>query len=335
MNSEELDAKFAKAIELWKSDEIQESAEIMMGLAEQGHLVSIRELFHIFLDQEDYELARSYLEFAENQEEPTILYLKARLIEERDGVEAAVESFHVAANSGHPGANLLIFEWAIEDRNIASATYCLNRLEKFQLDLSQMQDPVTIEALRDQLNQLHDELAKIIPVYFVLASGYWIRVRNEINARYEDEEVWLNFLEENGLSTEEFDRYENWWNSSLGAAVVNNIASQYTEAIIDFVPSDFEDVIQDYLENYANWDDFIREFSQCTLADMGTSSSSPSYFCEYAILNGLCNSVVGDPEIGEETIMELATQVESWFMDNFLEAQTILLSAYNEIIKIR
>jgi hypothetical protein len=55
-----------------------------------------------------------------------------------------------------------------------------------------------------------DRLSQLLPAFYVLASGDWIRTRNEIHERYEDEEVWLAVLEDNDLSSEEFDEYENW-----------------------------------------------------------------------------------------------------------------------------
>lgn len=103
MKEEELDQEFQEGLELCIAGKVQEGAEIWMDLAEQGHLVSIRELFHTFLDQKEFEAAESYIACAKDPNEPTNLYLQARLIEERDGIDAAVESFNVAADAGHPG----------------------------------------------------------------------------------------------------------------------------------------------------------------------------------------------------------------------------------------
>ena len=58
-----------------------------------------------------------------------------------------------------------------------------------------------------------DRLNQILPAFYVLASGDWMRTRNDIHERFEDEEVWLSVLDDNGLTSEEFDNYENWWNS--------------------------------------------------------------------------------------------------------------------------
>jgi hypothetical protein len=334
MKEEELDQKFQEGLDLWVAGKVQEGAEIWMELAEHGHLVSIRELFHIFLDQKEFEAAESYIEYAKDPNEPTILYLKARLIEERDGVDAAVGSFDAAADAGHPGANSLMFRWAVEARDLASAKYYFEILKGFEKDLSEMRGAETLNELQEQVEGLHRNLLEILPVYFVLASGRWMRVRSEINEREEDQETWEAFLAENNLTVEEFERYEQWWIFD-GAAVVAKLKAQFIEDLLEATSPDFVDTFEDYLSNYANWDDFIRELSDCTPADTQSIGGGQSYFSEYAIENGLCDPVVSAPEFDDEMIAKIAEQVESWFRDNHARAQTILLSAYDDIMEIR
>lgn len=329
-----MDQRFQDGLDLMNADKVQEGAEIWMELAEQGHLVSIRELFHIFLDQQDFESAESYISYAKNPKDPTILYLQARLIEERDGIDAAVEMFNVAADAGHPGANSLMFRWAIEARDIASAKYYFEILKGFEKDLSEMEEGETLKDLNEQVEELHRNLSEILPVYFVLASGSWMRVRNDINERDEDQETWEAFLAENDLSVDEYERYEQWWIFS-GAAVVDNLKAQFIEDLLKVTTPDFLGVFEDYLKNYANWDDFIRELSECTPADTESKGGEPSYFSEYAIGNGLCNPVVSGPDFDEAMIAKITAQVESWFRGNYHRAQSILLSSYDEIMKIR
>jgi len=50
-----------------------------------------------------------------------------------------------------------------------------------------------------------DKLSQILPAFYVLASGDWIRTRNDIHQRYENEVVWIQALNDNGLSSEAFD----------------------------------------------------------------------------------------------------------------------------------
>jgi hypothetical protein len=178
---------------------------------------------------------------------------------------------------------------------------------------------------RDRLNQL-------LPAFYVLASGEWMRIRNEIHERYEDEAVWLGVLEDNDLSSEEFDEYENWWISAEGRSVVQNLKAQFIDSILQETSLDADEEFEDFLRSYANWDDFIRELSQCTLADADPTNGPLSYFAEYAIQQALCNSVVSTSEpFDQEFITE---SVESWFKSCHDESQSILLSAYDEIAKV-
>lgn len=177
-----------------------------------------------------------------------------------------------------------------------------------------------------------DRLNQLLPAFYVLASGDWIRTRNEIHERYEDEEVWLAVLEDNDLSSEEFDEYENWWNSPEGYAVIQTLKAQFIDSILQVSSSVSYGEFEDFLRSYANWDDFIRELSQCTLADADATNGHLSYFAEYTIQQALCNSVVSSSEpFDQEFITE---SVESWFKSCYEESQSILLSAYDEIAKV-
>ena len=177
-----------------------------------------------------------------------------------------------------------------------------------------------------------DRLNQILPAFYVLASGDWMRTRNDIHERFEDEEVWLSVLDDNGLTSEEFDNYENWWNSPEGYAVIQNLKEQFVESILVATSSDADDEFENFLRNYANWDDFIRELSQCTIDAADETDGPLSYFAEYAIVQALCNSVVSSSEeFDQDLVVEL---VESWFQNCYDESQRILLSAYDEIAKV-
>jgi tetratricopeptide (TPR) repeat protein len=343
MKSKEMDKKFQEGLELWNEGKSQEGAEIWMDLAEHGHLVSISELFYIFLDQNEFEAAKSYIECAKDQNDPTILYLKARLIEELDGIDAAAESFKVAADAGHSGSLSLVFDWAIQNRNIADAEYYLKQLQGHEEKLSKMKEPVTLDDLEQKLNSMRskseyedadthlEKLSEIYPVYFALASGNWMRSRSEMNERYEDKEVWENFLEVNGLTSEEFDRYEQWW-IYQGAVVVASLREKFIDSIFKAAPPKTYKKLEHFLTKQANWDDFIRELSECTPSDGEASGDRPSYFCEYSIENGLCDTIWdSDTKFDQKLITEL---VETWFKNSYEESRSILLSAYDEIKKI-
>ncbi len=176
-----------------------------------------------------------------------------------------------------------------------------------------------------------DKLLEILPAYFVLASADWIRVRNEINDRYQDQETWESFLDENDLTSEDFELYESWWNSPPGYAVISELKEQFIESIEYSASINVFNNLDNFLRNHAVWEDFIRELSQCTPSDGELKGGVQSYFAEYAVAGGLCYSVSDDSEFDIERITEV---IETWFNDYFDQTQSILLSAYDEIIKV-
>ena len=176
-----------------------------------------------------------------------------------------------------------------------------------------------------------EKLSEIYPVYFALASGDWMRTRNDINERHEDEEAWESFLDEHGLTAEEFDRYEQWW-IFQGAAVVASLKEKFIDSIFRVAPSDNYKKLEHFLTKQANWDDFIRELADCAPSDGETNGGGPSYFSEYAIENGLCNLIYdSETKFDQRLVTKL---VEAWFKDSYEESRSILLSVYDEIKKI-
>lgn len=132
-----------------------------------------------------------------------------------------------------------------------------------------------VEADRERLSQL-------LPAFYVLASGDWIRTRNDIHERFENEEVWLGVLDENDLSSEDFDVYESWWISPEGYAVSQSLKEKFIDSIIEATSTSIGDEFEDFLRNYANWDDFIRELSQCTVDDAEAIDGPLSIFFKWA-----------------------------------------------------
>ena len=176
-----------------------------------------------------------------------------------------------------------------------------------------------------------EKLSEIYPVYFALASGDWMRTRNDINERHEDEEAWESFLDEHGLTAEEFDRYEQWW-IFQGAAVVASLKEKFIDSIFKVAPSNNYKKLEHFLTKQANWDDFIRELADCAPSDGETNGGGPSYFSEYSIENGLCNLIYdSETKFDQRLVTKL---VEAWFKDSYEESRSILLSAYDEIKKI-
>jgi hypothetical protein len=127
MKAKEMDEKFQEGVDLWNQGKSQECANIWMDLADFGHLDSIEQLVYIFLDQKEFEEVTRLIDCAKNPNEPLILYLKARLIQERDGVDAAMNSFKTAAEAGNPNSYLFLLEVAIEIQSIEDAKFCLSK----------------------------------------------------------------------------------------------------------------------------------------------------------------------------------------------------------------
>ena len=155
MNTKEMDKKHKEAIQLMHTDEmLQDGAEILMDLANLGHIDSIEQLVYIFLDQQDFDAVEGYINCAKDPNTPIILYLKARLIEERDGEESALESFRIAAAHGSPNAILTMFNIAIWDENVVDAELYFEKLKDHEDFLSILSEPTTLEALHEQLEEI-------------------------------------------------------------------------------------------------------------------------------------------------------------------------------------
>jgi hypothetical protein len=165
MRAKKMDQKFQAGIKLMNTDGmVQDGAEILMELANLGHIDSIEQLVYIFLDQQDFDDAESYINCAKDPSTPIILYLKARLIEERDGKAAAMETFKAAAAAGNPNSISLLFDLAIKDNDLEVAKKYLDKLRGYDHLLSIMNEPKTFEALNQKLEsrvQYFNQMAKL------------------------------------------------------------------------------------------------------------------------------------------------------------------------------
>lgn len=153
-NPKKMDNKFQEGLGLFREGRSQEGADIWMDLAKLGHLDSIEQLTYIFLDQEDFEYVDTLLKCAENPNDPIILYLRARKIEESDGVEAALESFRIAVDAGSPHSCLRMFELSLEEQNTESARIYLTKLAKHSDYLESISPATTFEQLREELEEV-------------------------------------------------------------------------------------------------------------------------------------------------------------------------------------
>jgi len=179
MNSKEMDQKFQEGAKLWNAGKSQECANIWMDLADYGHLDSIEQLVYIFLDQKEFEEVARLIDCAKNPNEPIILYLKARLIEERDGVDAAMDSFKTAAEAGNPNSYLFLLEVAIEAQSIEDAKFCLSKLAEHSEFFGISSNPTSYyQELKERAEEL---IAKLEAAE-----------ESEFHDNYDDDEVELD-----------------------------------------------------------------------------------------------------------------------------------------------
>ena len=159
MKAKEMDQKFQEGAKLWNAGKSQECANIWMDLADYGHIDSIEQLVYIFLDQKEFEEVARLIDCAKNPNEPIILYLKARLIEECDGIDAAMDSFNIAAEAGNPNSCLFLLEVAIEEQSIEDAKFYLSKLAKHSDYLGSLGTPTSHEELKVRVEELIAELS--------------------------------------------------------------------------------------------------------------------------------------------------------------------------------
>ena len=154
MNAKVMAQKFNESVALMKKNGMtQECLDLWMDLAEFGHLDSIEQIVYIVLERKEFEAAENYINLATNSKAPIILYLKARLIEERKGRDAAMEGFQAAAAAGNPNSISLMFDLALEACNFEEAQKYLDELRGHEYFLSLLGEPTTFDDLSQKLDK--------------------------------------------------------------------------------------------------------------------------------------------------------------------------------------
>lgn len=153
MNAKVMAQKFNESVALMKNGMTQECVDLWMDLAEFGHLDSIEQIVYIVLERKEFEAAENYINLATNSKAPIILYLKARLIEERKGRDAAMEGFQAAAAAGNPNSISLMFDLALEACNFEEAQKYLDELRGHEYFLSLLGEPTTFDDLSQKLDK--------------------------------------------------------------------------------------------------------------------------------------------------------------------------------------
>ena len=109
MNEKEVSIKFNKAVALFREGKPQEGADLLFELSEAGHVQSVEELSYILLDQEDFDVVKNLLDDFPDQDNATILYIRAKLIEATIGFD--VQAYELAANAGKSNAAVSLVEY--------------------------------------------------------------------------------------------------------------------------------------------------------------------------------------------------------------------------------
>ena len=115
---------FSEGIALCFEKKHQEGADIFFELAYDGHLESINELVYMFLDQRDFKVVEELLECYPDANNPTILFLRAKMFEAVENLDnlgaEALNAYEKAAIAGSVHAAFtLVEEYATKDRLIA------------------------------------------------------------------------------------------------------------------------------------------------------------------------------------------------------------------------
>ena len=122
--------RFDQAVELFDQGKAQEGSDLMFDLAREGHLDSVEQLVYIFLDQKDFTTAENLIQDYSDQKNPTILYLTARLVEEKVDLGAAADLYLIAAKAGSPNACAALVQLNIDNGLLDEAANWLKKARK-------------------------------------------------------------------------------------------------------------------------------------------------------------------------------------------------------------
>ena len=121
---------FSDAERFFKKDRAEEAVELLFELSFGGHIESLEKLFEIFLNQSDYDVVEDLLNEFPIKDNPRVLYLRAKLIEESNSTN--LDLYVEAANAGSWNAMLTLVEkYSLTDREEAKSW--LAKAEKIDL----------------------------------------------------------------------------------------------------------------------------------------------------------------------------------------------------------
>lgn len=99
---------FSDAEKFFKDGKNDDAVELLFELANGGHIESFEKIFDIFLNQEDFEYVEELLNDFPSQDNPRILFLRAKLIERSKSTD--LDLFIDAASAGSLSAMLILVE---------------------------------------------------------------------------------------------------------------------------------------------------------------------------------------------------------------------------------
>ena len=121
---------FSDAERFFKKDRAEEAVELLFELSFGGHIESLEKLFEIFLNQSDYDVVEDLLNEFPIKDNPSVLYMRAKLIEESNSTN--LDLYIDAANAGSWNAMLTLVEkYSLTDREEAKSW--LAKAEKIDL----------------------------------------------------------------------------------------------------------------------------------------------------------------------------------------------------------
>jgi hypothetical protein len=169
-------------------------------------------------------------------------------------------------------------------------------------------------------NQL-DKLLEIHPMFFALAS------QGRSVDRKDTGDDWDEVLNANGISAEEFAKYERWWFGSEGEELVGILKKKLINSILQSILKKDHLAYKSLLER-ANWRDFISELS-------GFLIKESDDFLQYALHDGLFlhldASDVSDSGVKSDEKFEV---MQGWFTSKAKEAREVLLEAHPTLVKL-
>jgi hypothetical protein len=92
----------------------------------------VEQLVYIFLDQKDFTTAENLIQNYSDQKNPTILYLTARLVEEKVDLGAAGDLYLSAAQAGSPNACAALVQLNIDNGLLDEAANWLKKARKLE-----------------------------------------------------------------------------------------------------------------------------------------------------------------------------------------------------------